>query len=84
VGDPKKSYKALLKDGASGFAALLGGDRYPDGTFDSLGTYGDYWSGTEKGAQDAWIYGFDSYDGKLYRSNRDKAWGFSCRCLQDS
>lgn len=82
VKDPKKSYKALLADGSSGFAALLGGYRRPNGTFDTLGTSGYYWIGTEKGAQYAWDYHFYRHDSKLFRYYYSKAWGFSCRCLQ--
>ena len=82
-GDPKKAYSALLEGGSSGFAALLGGWRYPDGSFGRLGVYGYYWGGTERDAQYAWRYYFGSYYGKLYRYYLDKSYGFSCRCLQD-
>ena len=82
-GDPKKAYSALLEGGSSGFAALLGGYRYTDGSFGKLGDYVNYWSATEYGSDYAWYYYFNGYNGKLGRYNYLKAWGFSCRCVQD-
>ena len=84
AGDPKKSYKALVEGGNRGFAALLGGWRRPsDSSFNYLGVYGNYWSGTEKDTQSAWRYHFSSSYGELYRDDSGKSYGFSCRCLQD-
>ena len=59
VSDTKKSYKALVENSKSGFAALLGGYRNPNGTF------GEPWDGAaatgvvqREDAQDAWSYNF--------------------------
>ena len=79
----KAAYKALINKGDSGFAALLGGWRGPRGDYSYLGVRGYYWSGTEKGTQNAWGYIFLSVDGKLYRRGSVKSYGFSCRCLKD-
>lgn len=83
VGDPKKAYTALLENGSSGFAALLGGLRTPSGSFYILGDYGFYWSATEYAPGGVWAYYFDRGTGKLIRYNTYKALGFSCRCVQD-
>ena len=76
------AYTALIDGGSSGFDALLGGYRNPDGSFHSLGVTGFYWSGTENGTQDAWDYCFYSYYGELSRGYNDKPFAFSCRCVQ--
>lgn len=83
-GDPKKSYKALLEEGISGFAALLGGWRDPGANFNDLEVSGDYWSGTQRDTQFAWYYNIYSSNGKLYRYYHDKSLGHSCRCIQST
>jgi len=83
VGDPKKSYKALLEGGSSGFSALLGGWRYADGSSLNLVGNGHYWSATEDGSGNAWNYYVSSDHGLLYRNSDDKGLGLSCRCVQD-
>jgi len=83
-GDPKLSYKALMSGGNSGFSALLGGSRYTDGSYYSLGRYGLYWSSSEKSSDNAWNYYFYEPISKLYRFNSYKEVGLSCRCVKDS
>ena len=73
----------MIKGGGSGFNALPGGYRNPDGSFLNLGDYGHYWSATEFGSGNAWDYYFYRDDGKLYRNGSSKAFGFPCRCVQD-
>ncbi|MCB9287672.1 MAG: caspase family protein [Lewinellaceae bacterium] len=80
---PKESYEALIVDGNSGFDALLGGCRYPNGGYYGLGVDGGYWSGTLKDTQGAWGYTFNSGSGRLSRYALDKSYGHSCRCIQD-
>ena len=82
VGDPKKSYEALVEDGNRGFAAFPGGYRNLDGSFNYFGQYGYYWIGTEQDAQDAWYFYFNSLSGGLSRHAGGKSYGRSCRCLQ--
>ena len=77
----KAAYNALFQNGSSGFAALLGGWRFSDGSYASLGTFGDFWASTEYGRSVAWIYSFG--DGKLWRNDDDQTLGHSVRCLQD-
>ena len=83
IGDPKKSYNALLEGGSTGFFALLGGYRSTSGSFGYLGDGGYYWSASENGSDYAWIYGFNRFDGRLLRDDYDKAAGLACRCVQD-
>lgn len=78
----KAAFQALIKDGKSGFNALLGGWRSTNGSFAYLGFNGRYWSATEDTAGYAWYYDFyRSYD-KLYRDYDNKSLGFSCRCVK--
>ena len=79
IGDPKQSYRELLVNGSSGFAALLGGIRFSRGSYNYLGTFGGYWTSTESSSK-AWSYDF--YDGKLWRYFNDQTYGRSVRCLQ--
>ena len=83
VKDSEKSYQALIKDGNSGFSALLGGYRGSNGGYLTLERGGHYWSASENDADNAWYYYFDSYNGELDRSSNLKSNGHSCRCLKD-
>lgn len=84
-GNPKKAYKALLKNGNSGFSALLGGFRNLNGEFSELGREGLYLSNTESwgGADQVWDYWFSSVSQNLIRADSFKSSGFSCRCIKD-
>lgn len=99
VGDPGKTYKALMKDGNTGFDALLGGWRYSNsrGDFDYLSRRGSYWSATEvrtidSGFNDESViyYIFSSTDwgmgnkGVFSRSAQRKWFALSCRCLKSA
>lgn len=83
IGDPKKSYKALLNGGNSGFSALLGGNRAPHGGYYSLDDNGGYWSSTEYDADEAWYFNFHSTSGELYRNYSLTSIALSCRCIKD-
>jgi uncharacterized protein (TIGR02145 family) len=67
----------------SGFTALPGGYRIINGTFDTIGSNGDWWSSTENNATEAWVrdlYFGGPWVGKL---NPNKGNGFSIRCVKD-
>lgn len=81
--DGEIAYKALIKDGETGFAALLGGSHSADEGFDYLGDLGCYWSSSENNASNIWGYYFYIHSKGLARDNYHKSLGFSCRCLQD-
>ena len=81
-GDPQKAYWVLIEGGSSGFAALLGGYRNPDGSCSDIREGGNYWCGTEKDTHHALFYHFGSTFGELDCYDNDKSFGYSCRCLQ--
>jgi len=67
-----------------GFSALPAGERLSrDGRFYIIGKNGFWWSSTQDGASTAWyrsiIYAFEN----VCRSQHDKRFGFSVRCLRD-
>jgi len=69
---------------SSGFTALPGGYRNYDGTFGDLTYYAYFWSSSESSSSYAWnrlLYYDSAYVG--WSSSRDKAYGFSGRCLRD-
>ena len=73
-------------DGAnneSGFTALPGGDRSPNGSFSGAGFYGTWWSSTENGSFDAWYRLLYSTSSIAFRYDHVKRAGFSVRCLQN-
>jgi uncharacterized protein (TIGR02145 family) len=67
-----------------GFSALPGGCRDTDGSFNSAGNDGYWWTATEDGSGDA--YGRDMYynGDYVYEGRRDKDYGFSVRCVRDN
>lgn len=81
--DGEAAYKVLIKNGDTGFNALLGGSHSSDEGFDYLGDLGSYWSGSENSTGNVWGYYFYVHSKGLARDNYNKALGFSCRCLQD-
>lgn len=68
-----------------GFTGLPGGLRqHTDGTFSSIGIYGDWWSATEKDTDHAYDRELYSGNGILYLgTNEDKKNGYSVRCVRD-
>jgi|GEM_PF-3552808 len=81
--DGQAAYQALIKGGATGFDARLGGWRNPGGSFGILGSVGGYWSATEYDIGSAWLYYFDRDSGGLFRDLFGKSTGHSCRCVRD-
>ncbi|MDD4033417.1 MAG: fibrobacter succinogenes major paralogous domain-containing protein [Bacteroidales bacterium] len=67
----------------SGFAALPGGCRRANGTFNYIGFYGELWNSTENNSDEAW-YRYLPYDySNVLRSYANKDYGFSVRCVRD-
>ena len=76
--------KNLSANNSTGFSALAGGYGYlSDGSFDSLGSLGCWWSSSEGGGSYAWSR-FLGYDGaNVDRGYGNEGFGFSVRCLRD-
>lgn len=79
-----EAYAALLAGGRSGFDAVLGGGRLPDGTYGRGDAHGFYWTASESGASTAVFYNFGKGSRGLYRQPagpKDSA--FAVRCTKD-
>jgi len=80
----KTAYLALLTGGSSGFDALFGGGRSPDGKYARLQAHGFYWTETENDPASAWFYNFGHGGLSLYRqSGGEKGRAFSVRCVRE-
>jgi uncharacterized protein (TIGR02145 family) len=79
----KGAYQALLSTGSSGFNALLGGGRAPDGQYARLYAHGFYWTATEIDSSTAWFYNFAKGRQALYQQDAgEKTRVFSVRCIK--
>jgi uncharacterized protein (TIGR02145 family) len=65
-----------------GFSALPSGDRWENGSFHHLGTWGNWWSATENGIY-AHILRMTEDNTSAYEDNYVKGGGCSVRCVQD-
>ena len=85
IGDPTVSFNNLVGKGSESFNAMLGGYRTPFGNSGNLGSYGDYWSGTEVGNRYALFFGFfrENKEEVMYHDQWEKNWAFAVRCVQD-
>jgi uncharacterized protein (TIGR02145 family) len=83
---PKKgqaAYAALLSGGASGFNAVLGGNRTGDGTYDRLETHGLYWTASANDPTTAPFYNFAKGSRGLFRQPQgQKQMAVSVRCIK--
>lgn len=71
-------------DNSSGFTALAGGRRwYSDGSFSTLGNYGNWWTSTDGPSPFAQMYLLGFSDDFLSNEYRDKTNGYSVRCVKD-
>jgi uncharacterized protein (TIGR02145 family) len=69
----------------SGFLGLPGGIRGIWSTFNSIGSYGGWWSSTEDNSIDAWsrATGVFSQDANVKSGSTLRGYGLSIRCLKD-
>jgi uncharacterized protein (TIGR02145 family) len=65
------------------FTALPGGSRGLDGSFDTKGFNGYFWSSTGFSATDAWSVYMYYGNGFVYRYSFNKSFGYSVRCVLD-
>ncbi|MFP4024558.1 MAG: fibrobacter succinogenes major paralogous domain-containing protein [Thiohalospira sp.] len=70
--------------GSSGFEALPGGYRFSDGSHNSLGYYGYWWSNTVSEENNVWVRGVLWNFTAIQRFYSDKGTGFSVRCVKDN
>jgi uncharacterized protein (TIGR02145 family) len=78
-----KAYEALLIGGISGFNALLGGGRAPDGRYDDLEAHGFYWTASEDDSATARYYNFGRGSLGFYRQHEgEKLMALSVRCVR--
>jgi len=68
----------------TGFTALPGGRRNPNGSFYGIGTIGSWWSATDGSTTNAWICYLNYNITRVGRFNDPKASGFSVRCIKDN
>jgi uncharacterized protein (TIGR02145 family) len=87
AGTKMKSTSGWVENGngtnSSGFSGLPGSSRANDGTFDSIGFDGFWWSSTENYTDETWYRVLNFYDGDVGRYSYYKGLGFSVRCLRD-
>ncbi len=67
----------------SGFAGLPGGARNESGTFDTIGSFGYWWSSTENNTSFAWLRALYYLEVFVLRNLGGKGGGLSVRCLRD-
>ena len=67
----------------TGFSAFPGGSRANDGSFDYIGYYGIFWTGSEYGNNYAWYYALTTNHERIYKDSNVKGCGFSVRCMFD-
>jgi hypothetical protein len=72
--NPAGAFASPLRLPVSGYRLVY------DGSLNSVGTVGVYWSCTLDGAK-SWVLGFDSGGANIYSDHR--AYGFSVRCIKD-
>jgi uncharacterized protein (TIGR02145 family) len=79
------SYAALTFGGSSGFNAVLGGDREPDGgQYARLNAHGFYWTASQTDVVSAWFYNFGLGQTSLNRHRDGKKYmAASVRCVRD-
>ncbi|MCB2222412.1 MAG: hypothetical protein KQI35_18655 [Bacteroidetes bacterium] len=67
----------------SGFTALPGGYLATSGYFQTIGSYGYFWTSTEYNSEQSIRYHLYNNSSSIVSANRDKLSGYSVRCIQD-
>lgn len=68
---------------SSGFTAVAGGNRNPNGVFDEFGSGAFFWSSTEDNANRAFYRQLGANTDDTFRFDNEKEIGFSVRCVKD-
>ncbi len=82
-GGEEQAFHALLKGGESGFEAIFSGYRSMEGDFLSLERAADFWTATQAGQANAWLFYLIYKKEKVFRIIDDKRCGFSVRYIRD-
>jgi len=69
---------------ASGFSGLPAGYRNPDGSYDGVGIYGDWWGSTEVNTTGAWFRDLSYSRSDINKVEGTKRFGYSVRCIRDT
>lgn len=69
--------------GYSGFLAIPGGYRDLYGAYDHLGNFARFWSATEENSSYAWYRSLFYHGSTVYRTNYNKDYGYSVRCVKN-
>lgn len=78
------AFLALRPGGPSGFEALLGGGRAPEGQYSRLDEHGFYWTDSEAEPGSAWFYNLGKNGRILNRHpTGEKTGALSVRCIRD-
>lgn len=68
---------------SSGFEALPGGSRNQEGTFEGIDKYNSWWATTEYDTYSAWFRSANAKYNDVYKTNLEKRYGMSIRCIAD-
>ena len=80
----RAAYAALFAGGMSGFNAVLGGNRPPDGQYARSEAHGFYWTASENDSASAPFYNFGKGGQALHRQPQgEKQMAISVRCVRD-
>src|SRR5688572_6683579 len=79
----RAAFMSLLSGGSSGFNAVLGGNRSPDGHYARLAAHGLYWTASDNDARSAPLYNFGDGGRALHRQpGGQKQMAISVRCIR--
>jgi uncharacterized protein (TIGR02145 family) len=79
----KAAYNALVIGGSSGFNVVFGGGRSGNGQYARLEAHGFYWTASESGPSNAWLYNFGQARILNRHNDGEKQRAFSVRCLRE-
>lgn len=68
----------------TGFTALPGGRRYPDGTCNGLEQFGYFWTDLASDSENAHYRILGYCNSQMYKNTISKKYGFSVRCVKDN
>lgn len=84
VDQGRGAFNALLSGGMSGFNAVLGGNRSPNGQYERLEAHGFYWTASASDPSSAPFYNFGRNGQALHRQPQgEKQMAISVRCVRD-